>query len=68
MFQKSGKIIENDCRHTIRDIAKAVDISLSLVHFHFEILKLRKISASWIPKNEYEPLSTGSRLDYRSTT
>lgn len=36
MSQKSGKIMETDCRHTIRDIAIAVDISLSLVHFHFE--------------------------------
>ena len=30
----------------IRDIAKAVGISLSRVHF---ILKVRKISARWIP-------------------
>lgn len=47
---KVKEIIESDGRYTIRDIAKAVGISLSRVHFILKrILKVRKISARWIP-------------------
>ena len=43
------EIIESDGRYTIRDIAKAVSISLSRMHFILKcILKVRKISARWI--------------------
>ncbi|XP_062593106.1 histone-lysine N-methyltransferase SETMAR-like [Saccostrea cucullata] len=45
---KVKEIIESDGRYTIRDIAKAVGISR--VHFILKrILKVRKISARWIP-------------------
>ena len=48
MSQKS-EIIESDGRYTIRDIGKAVGISLSRVHFILKgILKLQKITARWI--------------------
>ncbi|XP_062582211.1 histone-lysine N-methyltransferase SETMAR-like [Saccostrea cucullata] len=47
---KVKEIIESDGRYTVRDIAKAVGISLSRVHFILKrILKVRKISARWIP-------------------
>ena len=63
---KVKEIIESDGWHTIRDISKAVGISLSRVHFILKrILKVRKISARWIPhiltddqkRYEYKPLS-----------
>lgn len=47
---KVRDMIETDGRHTIRDIARAVGISLSRTHFILKrILKVRKISARWIP-------------------
>ena len=47
---KVKEIIERDGRYTIWEIAKAVGISLSRVHFVLKrILKVRKISARWIP-------------------
>ena len=47
---KVREIIESDGRYTIRDIAKAVGILLSLVHFIVKrILKARKICTRWIP-------------------
>lgn len=47
---KVGEMIESDGRYTIRDVAKAVDISLSWVHLILKrILKVRKISARGIP-------------------
>lgn len=46
---KVGEMIESDGRYTIRDVAKAVDISLSWVHLILKrILKVRKISARGI--------------------
>lgn len=50
---KVGEMIESDGRYTIRDVAKAVDISLSWVHLILKrILKVRKISAIywWMTK------------------
>lgn len=43
---KVGEMIESDGRYTIRDVAKAVDISLHLILKR--ILKVRKISARGI--------------------
>ena len=48
---KVRQIIERDGRYTIRDIAKAVGISLSREHFILKrVLKVRKISARLIPR------------------
>ena len=47
---KVKEIIESDGRYTIRDIAKAICISLSLAQFiQKRILKVRQISTRWIP-------------------
>ena len=44
------EIIEGDARFTFRDIARKVGISLSTVHlFLKKHLKVRKISARWVP-------------------
>ena len=46
---KVRKIIKSDKRYTVRDIVKAVGITLSRVHFILKrILKVRNISIKWI--------------------
>ena len=47
---KIKEIIEGDARFTVRDIARKVGISLSMVHLILKKhLKVRKISARWVP-------------------
>lgn len=47
---KVSEITESDDRYTIRNISKAVGILLS-VHFSLKrILKVRRMSALWIPQ------------------
>ena len=49
------EIIESDGRETVCEIAKAVGISLSRVHFILKLLffKLRKFSAHHLLTNEH---------------
>ena len=50
IVSKIKEIIEGDARFTVRDIARKVGISLSTVHLILKKhLKVRKISASWVP-------------------
>ena len=50
IVSKIKEIIEGDARFTVRDIAQKVGISLSTVHLILKKhLKVRKISASWVP-------------------
>ena len=49
IVSKIKKIIEGDARFTVRDIARKVGISLSTVHLILKHLKVRKISAIWVP-------------------
>ena len=50
IVSKIKEIIEGDARFTVRDIARKVGISLSTVHLIFKKhLKVRKISAGWMP-------------------
>ena len=46
---KIKEIIEGDARFTVHDIARKVGISLSTVHLLKKHLKVRKISARWVP-------------------
>ena len=47
---KIKEIIEGDARFTVRDIARKVGISLSMVHLILKKrLEVRKISARWVP-------------------
>ena len=47
---KIKEIIEGDARFTVLDIARKVGISLSTVHLILKKhLKVRKISARWVP-------------------
>ena len=49
-FQKKKEIIEGDARFTVRDIARKVGISLSMVHLILKKhSKFRKIFARWVP-------------------
>ena len=49
IVSKIKEIIEGDARFTVRDIARKVGISLSMVHLLKKHLKVRKISARWVP-------------------
>ena len=50
IVSKIKEIIEGDARFTVCDIARKVDISLSMVHLSLKKhLKVRKISARWVP-------------------
>ena len=50
IVSKIKEIIEGDARFTVRDIARKVGISLSMVHLILKKhLKVRKISARWVP-------------------
>ena len=50
MVTKIKEIIEGDARFTVRDIAQKVGMSLSTVHLILKKhLKVRKISARWVP-------------------
>ena len=50
MVSKIKEIIEGDARFTVRDIARNVGISLSMVHLILKKhLKVRKIFARWVP-------------------
>ena len=50
IVSKIKEIIEGDARFTVRDIARKVGISLSRVHLILKKhLKVRKISARWVP-------------------
>ena len=50
VVSKIKEIIERDARFTVRDIARKVGISLSTVHLILKKhLKVRKISARWVP-------------------
>ena len=50
IVSKIKEIIEGDARFTVRDIARKVGISLSTVHLILKKhLKVRKISARWVP-------------------
>ena len=50
IVSKIKEIIEGDVRFTIRDIARKVGISLSMVHLILnKHLKVRKIFARWVP-------------------
>ena len=50
IVSKIKEIIEGDARFTVRDIARKVGISLSTVHLILKThLKVRKISARWVP-------------------
>ena len=50
IVSKIKEIIEGDARLTVRDIARKVGISLSMVHLILKKrLKVRKISARWAP-------------------
>ena len=50
IVSKIKEIIEGDARITVRDIARKVGISLSTVHLILKKhLKVRKISARWVP-------------------
>ena len=50
LVSKIKEIIEGDARFTVRDIARKVGISLSTVHLILKKhLKVRKISARWVP-------------------
>ena len=47
---KIKSIIEKDARYTVRQLAHMTNLDLASVHFIFNrILKVRKISARWIP-------------------
>ena len=49
-ISKIMEIIEGDARFTVRDIARKLGISLSMVHLILKKhLKVRKISARWVP-------------------
>ena len=49
IVSKIKEIIEGDARFTVRDIARKVGISLSMVHLILKKhLKVRKISARWV--------------------
>ena len=50
IVSKIKEIIEGDARFTVRDVARKVGISLSTVHLILKKhLKVRKISARWVP-------------------
>ena len=50
IVSKIKEIIEGDARFTVRDIARKVGISLSMVHLILKKhLRVRKISARWVP-------------------
>ena len=50
IVSKIKEIIKRDARFTVRGIARKVGISLSTVHLIFKKhLKVRKISARWVP-------------------
>ena len=50
IVSKMKEIIEGDARFSIRDIARKVGISLSMVHLILKKhLKVRKIFARWVP-------------------
>ena len=50
IVSKIKEIIEGDAIFTVRDIARKVSISLSTVHLILKKhLKVRKISARWVP-------------------
>ena len=50
IVSKIKEIIEGDARFTVRDIARKVGISLSMVHLiSMKHLKVRKIFARWVP-------------------
>ena len=50
IVSKIKEIIEGDAKFTLRDIARKADISLSTVHLILKKhLKVRKISARWVP-------------------
>ena len=50
IISKIKEIIEGDARFTVRDIARKVGISLSMVHLILKKhLKVRRISARWVP-------------------
>ena len=50
VVSKIKEIIEGDARFTVRDIARKVGISLSTVRLILKkYLKVRKISARWVP-------------------
>ena len=50
IVSKIKEIIQGDARFTVRDIARKVGISLSTVHLILKKhLKVRKISARWVP-------------------
>ena len=50
IVSKIKEIIEGDARFTVRDIARKVGISLSPIHLTLKKhLKVRKISARWMP-------------------
>ena len=50
IVSKIKEIIEGDARFTVHDIARKVGISLSTVHLILKKhLKVRKISAGWVP-------------------
>ena len=50
IVSKIKEIIEGDARFTVRDIAQKLGISLSMVHLILKKhLKVRKISARWVP-------------------
>ena len=50
IVSKIKEIIEEDARFTVRDIARKAGISLSTVHLILKKhLKVRKISARWVP-------------------
>ena len=56
IVSKIKEIIEGDARFTVHDIAQKVGISLSMVHLILKKhLKVRKISARWMPHLQMFP-------------
>ena len=60
IVSKIKEIIEGDARFTVRDIVRKVGISLSTVHVILKKhLKVRKISARWVPHLLYAIFFSG---------
>ena len=68
IVSKIKEIIEGDARFTVRDIARKVGISLSKLHHILKKhLKVRKISAGWVPhlltdEQKRQPVKVAKKL------
>ena len=66
IVSKIKEIIEGDARFTVRDIARKVGISLSTVHLILKKhLKVRKISARWVPHLKLKAFLAGRKYQSR---